>query len=433
MEAYVLSIFFVSIFLLFLVVYQKRIASLLMWPFVIYGPCFLLAYYVQGTSYPFSEIYNDENIVVSQLLIFISMCIIYVLDCLFFSKGYLQNKIVALKSRDNLLIVDVLNSSIYKIYVLIQVILMLGLIAISYQTGEMTYGNYDYKRLGDLKYWGAMSFFVENLTVAISIYLYGIFLFKKSIKRNYWFEVLVAISFIIRLSFGTRSFLVKMLMFVFMMYILLSKKKNYIKISLWGIIALIILSIISFTRALNMDASINVYDINTFLQYVYGSMFLEGYFNDLTLLIASKTFFVFDFDYNPNHFIYFFTSLLPSIIADREYFSNTLLSYDEMVKAIGENEVSPVGGMSFLADLIYGAGPMFFLPIIIIISFIYVLVREMENSYWFCFVLLLSEFSFNFWRDSFYYFNKMFFTHGLLNMFILFIIFKIMKGEKYDC
>lgn len=416
-------LYIIGIIILSFSIKNTRVSILFIWPYLIYGTGLAFsAYNYQNEIFTFTNIYDYYNIYIAQGIMLSFLIIVYLLDNIFFKKNYLAKKFSDIKRINVPIVVKIVNSTMYQWYMFFQGVILLCLIVLAWTSGEIRIGEYDYTAFASLKYWGAIGFFVENIVIGCSLYLYTIFFWKDKVKRNKYLEVFILLVLLFRLTFGTRLFLAKLIIFMFLIYLI--NEKKYFRILKWVILLMIFLSLMALFRL----GTFNTDDISSI---ILGSVFLEAYFNDLTLLIATQSFRIEDFYYQPMGVISFFSSLLPNFIFDREEFRTMFLDSNLIMSKLGVDTLSPVGAMSFFAQSIYVFGEYYIVVFSIVLVIIMLFIKNIKSSYGVFFLLACGEIIINLWRDSYGIFIKIFFVHLLLNMIVMYFIskFKYKKDE----
>lgn len=418
---FLLSIFIycIGVFIFLLSMKNERITYLLIWPYLIYGTGLVFAMYnYEYQILSFTNLYDYNNIFLSQLIMLSVVICVFLLDKIFFTNKFLRNKINKMYTIENPIVVKIVNSNIYRLYVLVQSIILIGLLMISWYRGDIGIGEYSKGFYAPL--WGAVGFFVENLVISVSLYIYSIFFFSEKVRRNKYLEILLLITFIFRLLFGTRLFLAKIIIMYLLMYLIC--KKKYLKIIKFSFILIVFLSIIAFFR-------LGYYDNN--IEYViFSSLFAEMYYNDLTLLIATKSLEISNFIYQPFAVITFFSGLIPSFLFDRTSFINEYYNQDIILQSLGVSELAPLGAMSFLAELIYAWGWGYFIGVFISVLTLILFIRKLSSSYGIFIIFAIGEMSINLWRDSFVIAIKIFVVHVLINLLVIYVLYCTTSKRK---
>lgn len=406
-------LYLIGLIVLFISIKNERITLLITWPYIIYGTGLVFsAYNYEQEIFIFTELYSYENIILSQGIMLSFILIIYFLDVLFLPKKYLLKTIQRLVNISEPLVVNIVNSNIIRVYAFLQSIILLGLLIVAFLSGEIVIGGYDYTTLSNLKYWGAIGFFTENIIIICSMYLYS-FLWKDKVRRCRFLELFISFVLLIRLMSGTRLFLAKLIVFAILIYLIY--KKKYIKVIIYLFMLIILLSIVAIFRLENYG---ELEDIKNIL---LSSLFAEAYFNDLTLLIATKALLISSFEYQPTAIIAFFSGLIPNFLLDRKILIENLYNHDIIVHFLGD--LSPLGAMSFLAELIYATGWWYLIVIFIVGILLVCFIKSLKSSYGIFIIFALGEMSINLWRDSFVIAIKIFVVHVIINLAVIYILY----------
>lgn len=410
-------IYLIGVIILLLSIKNGRITILLIWPYLIYGTALpFAAYNYEMELFSYIDLFNYKNIVIAQLIMLSGVILIYLLDKIFLTKDFFTKKINNIRKEENPIVVKIVNSKIYNIYIYIQSLILLFLLLWGWISGDLIIG--DYLSSISSNIWGTLGFFVENLLATISIYIYGLLIFTEKIKRNKKMEFLVLCVFIFRLLFGTRLFLAKLV--VFILFILLLYKKNYFKVFGGLIVLICILSFFALFR-------LNAYYFDDINSLILSSIFSEGYYTDLTLLISCEALNNARFEYQPLAVITFFSGLIPNFILDRNELINEFYNKSIIMQSLGADSIAPLGAMSFLAELIYAFGWGYIVAIFVMAFFLILFIRKLNNSYNVCILFMLGQVAINLWRDSFNIAIKIFVVHILINFFVIYFLNKKIK------
>lgn len=393
-----------------------RFSVLLVWPYIIYGFGLVFAMFALETgTLHFSNMLDEYSILLSMFVMISFLVIITLIDI-----KLLPHRMIIKTMEFNKLgmLKRIVDSPVFLIYLLVHLIVFFILYYLSFQSGELNIGDYNYSELDMLKYWGPIAYLSENIATLMLLFISRIMIYKKWTKSNIIASGLFFLFIILRLFMGTRMFIMKIIGVTLIIYLL--RYKRYLKVTILTLITLIMGTLLGFMRS---GIAIEDFDFSQ----IFYSFNLEAYFNDLTLIVAANSLGQDNFIYQPGILLAIPLNSLPRFLADRAEFINLFYDRSLMLPFLSSSieSVSPVGAMSFLADSIYSFGGFYwlFLAVIFVVTLAGIAKLKGSSRYFMCY--FLGAVSLNLWRDSFFITFKVVFIHGLLNLLFLLSIMKI--------
>nr|WP_092074270.1 O-antigen polymerase [Dendrosporobacter quercicolus]NSL49174.1 oligosaccharide repeat unit polymerase [Dendrosporobacter quercicolus DSM 1736]SDM86492.1 hypothetical protein SAMN04488502_10849 [Dendrosporobacter quercicolus] len=414
----IIGLFCFGLSILIYLLLKGRFSFLLLWPYIIYGFGLIIAMYSLETgSLDFSNMLDERSIVLSMYYMLSFLIIITLIDFKFLSSNMINKTMDPSKLATIKRIVD---SPIFLCYLFIHIIAFLILYYLSYRSGELNIGDYNYSELEMLRYWGPIAYLSENIATLFLLFISRMMIYEKWTKSNLLTVILFLIFIVLRLSMGTRMFIIKIIGVTLIMFLI--RYKKYWKVSLFATTTLIVGNIVGYIRS---GKALSEFDISQ----MFYSLNVEAYFNDLTLIVATNALAQENFIYQPGMLLAIPLYSLPRFLVDRNEFINLLYDRNLMLPFLSSaiESVSPVGAMSFLADAIYAFGVFYWIFLMIVFTLILSYIAKLKGSLQYFICYLLGAATLNLWRDSFFITFKIVFIHGIMNILLLLIIIKLLS------
>jgi hypothetical protein len=429
METYLLIsvlLFATGLLLVLKEFFNKEIQFIINWPYLIYGIGFPVLLILMETDIfrPFLSkyIYSKDQILIAQVVMLFFVFSSHFIGKFLIKEETIDSLLKKTKGKD-MITVDIVNSLGFKVYVLLNFIFFIAIFILAYKSGEI--GKvYDFRELPHLKYWGALAFSTENITILILFYIFNLLMYPDKTQRSLFLELLFVAFVALRIFTGSRIFLAKILLayLIFSFFIGKISLKKIVAISIAGIV---FFSIVGFYR-LGAGEYLDLSFFSLFYSY-----FMEAAFNDLTLVIAVM---------NLKGLVLFPLSLLtvplfllPSFLIDKKAIINEFFNKKAFADLAQVDDYSPLGAMSFLADLIIGYGIYFVFILVLLIVAGYFFLRYIKTSMGLFMLFAFSSTVINIWRDSFFISFKIIVEHIFLNIVILFLFYLYFQNCETEC